>query len=179
LATVADSVAGGCTTRSYGFNAATDRSSITTYAPAASGTCQTSVAATSATWTYDSADRVNTTGYTYDALGRTTTVPAADTQVPTAGDVTATYAVNDLVTTITQNGSTSTYTLDADNQRIRSWAVNDGTTTTTKTNHYDTTGDSPAWISEGDGSWSRYTGGLPQGVGKVVWAGGDTPVVRR
>ncbi len=53
-------------------------------------------------------------------LGRTTTVPAADTQQPGGGNLTAVYHVSDMVRSITHYGRTTTYTLDVDDERIRS-----------------------------------------------------------
>jgi RHS repeat-associated protein len=167
LTTVNDTVNGACSSRTYTFNSATDRTGLSAYDPASDGSCQTATASASTTWTYDTADRISTSGYVYDSLGRTTTVPAADTQNPDGGNLTATYDVNDLVATMSQGGTTDTYTLDADAQRIRSWNVNDGATVTTKTNHYDSTNDSPAWTDEGDGTWTRSVDGL-NGMAAIV-----------
>jgi YD repeat-containing protein len=81
LSLVKETLGGTCITRKYGFDEATNRTSLDTYAPAADGTCQTATATTTQTSTYDSADRA-TTGYVYDALGRTTTLPAGETVNP-------------------------------------------------------------------------------------------------
>ena len=97
---------GQCTTRTYTLSPSANRTALTSYAPGAEGTCQASTAASTTTWSYDSADRVTTGGYGYDALGRTTTVPAVDTQQPDGGDLTATYHVNDLVHTMSHGGRT-------------------------------------------------------------------------
>ncbi|MGX6608539.1 hypothetical protein ACWKSP_41470 [Micromonosporaceae bacterium Da 78-11] len=59
----------GCTTRVYGFDDASNRTSYQKYAPASGGGCQTSTASVSRTMTYDTADRATTSGYVYDALG--------------------------------------------------------------------------------------------------------------
>ncbi|TQS42778.1 RHS repeat-associated core domain-containing protein [Cryptosporangium phraense] len=134
----------GCTTRSYGFDNATNRTSYTSYAPADGGDCQTATAATSKTWTYDTADRTTSTGYTYDALGRTSTVPSADT-ANSAGDLTVSYYTNDLVRALTQAGTTTTYALDVLPSRARSW----GNGSTTNTNHYDSDSDAPSWTAAG------------------------------
>ena len=148
MTSVKDVVAGQCATRVYGFDAtaagrASDRTSLNTYDPAVDGSCQTSTPSTTSAWTYDTADRLNTPGYVYDSLGRTTTVPAADTQVPDGGDLAVTYAVNDKVQTVTQGaGATATYVLDVDNQRIRSWVDSNGVS---HTNHYAGPTDSPSW----------------------------------
>lgn len=110
-----------CTTRTYGYNAATSRTALVAYNPGTGGACQTTTAASNTTWTYDTAERLTTAGNAYDSLGRATTVPAADTGNPGGGNLTASYHVTDLVCTITQDGRTTTYTLDAGGERIRGW----------------------------------------------------------
>jgi RHS repeat-associated protein len=139
----------GCTVRTYQFSANTNRTARTAYNPATGGGCQTTTPAATTTYTYDAADRLlptgTHTGLTYDAFGRTTTLPAADTTAGTS-NVTLGYYTNDLVRSQTQNGTTLTYTLDA-NRRLRAWT--NSTTGVTKTNHYgDASSDSPDWISE-------------------------------
>lgn len=164
LTTVNDIIGGQCTTRIYAFGTsaagrASDRTSLTSYDPAADGTCQTTTSASSATWTYDTADRLNTPGYSYDGLGRTTTIPQVDTQVPDGGDLSVTYNVNDLVASMKQGSDTATtYSLDVDNQRVRSWSTDGGVTQLV--NHYSGTSDSPSWTSDGHGSSTRVIAGL-------------------
>ena len=155
---------GGCTTRAYAFGnttagKASDRTLLTLYNPNTDGTCQhTAPAGSPSTWTYDTADRITNTGYVYDSLGRTTTVPTTDTQAPDGGDLTVTYNVNDLVHTIQQGAKTpESYVLDVDNQRIRSWSTDGGTTSSV--NHYTDGSDSPAWTS-GPGISIRNISGL-------------------
>jgi RHS repeat-associated protein len=160
LSTVNDTVNNACTTRAYAYNAATSRTSLTTYAPGAAGACQTTTVAGSRAWTYDTADRLTTAGYVYDTLGRATTVPATDTGNPGGGSLTAGYHVTDLVRAITQNGRTTTYTLDTGGERVRGWSDTDGATTTVKTHHYTSDGDRPAWTDESGGVWTRVISGL-------------------
>ncbi|GAA4470888.1 hypothetical protein GCM10023170_088430 [Phytohabitans houttuyneae] len=148
LTQAADSTSAGCTTRTYAFNANTNRTNRTSYPPTTNGACQTTTG-TATAYSYDTADRLLPTGshagLTYDAFGRTTTLPAADTTAGT-GNLTVAYYANDLVRTQTQNGTTLTNGLDA-NGRLRSWT--NSTNTVTKTNHYsDSSSDSPDWISE-------------------------------
>jgi RHS repeat-associated protein len=147
----------GCTTRVYGLDTASNRTSYQSYAPAAGGGCQTSTASVSRTMTYDTADRATTSGYVYDALGRTTTVPSAETENQ-AGNLTVSYHVNDLVRSLTQAGATTTYTLDVIPNRVRSWT--DGTTTST--DHYTDDSDSPSWTASGS-TYTRYVHG-PDGL---------------
>jgi RHS repeat-associated protein len=154
-----------CTTRSYGFdNAAglnSNRTSYTSNPDAGSDPAQptcSSTTGTAVTHSYDAADRLTDTGYTYDNLGRTLTMPATD-----AGgtDTSVGYYTNDLVASQTQAGHTRSYSLDPTQQRIASWT--DGTTTT---NHYNDTTDEPDWTSTVDttnpnGSrWTRNVEGI-------------------
>ncbi|MFC0004532.1 ricin-type beta-trefoil lectin domain protein [Micromonospora siamensis] len=176
LTSLADEIGGQCATRSYGFSVSSNRNSATEYGPASDGGCQTTTAASSRTWTYDTADRVNTAGYVYDALGRTTTVPAVDTGNPAGGNVTATYHVTDLVDTVTQNGRTTDYTLDVTGERIRSWTDNASGTAVQAVNHYDGDDDSPCWTQEDTDTFTRPLSGLTGmagifdgGSGEVAW----------
>src|SRR5450756_256431 len=65
ITNVQDSLNGQCTARAYTYDADSNRTGLTTDAPSSNGTCQTSTG-TTATTTYDSADRDTNTGYTYD-----------------------------------------------------------------------------------------------------------------
>ena len=161
LTQVADTIGGACTTRQYTFDNGgagnSNRTALATFGPGTGGACQTATHATGspAAYTYDTADRILTAGTVYDALGRTTTVPNADAL--DTGDVTVGYHVNDLVRSITlAGGATTTYTLDVDEQRVRSWT--DGATT--RTHHYDSDGDNPSWTAEGGTAWTRNIGGI-------------------
>ena len=91
-----------CTTRSYGFSAASERTSLTSYAPGTDGACQTTTATVGKSNTYDTANRIRNTSYTYDSLGRTLTVPAADTAPGATSTLRATYFANDMVKTLAQ-----------------------------------------------------------------------------
>ncbi|MEU7712059.1 RHS repeat-associated core domain-containing protein [Micromonospora chalcea] len=158
LTGVADTVAGQCTTRRFDFDAATNRTNQVAYGPGTGGACQTTTAGVSREWSYDSADRTSSTGYTYDALGRTLTQPAADTAVTGGSGSTKTYHVNDMVRSITNGTRSTTYTLDVEPSRIRSWI--DSADSLTRINHYSADGDSPSWTDEGSGKHSRVIGGL-------------------
>lgn len=165
--TISDPVSGNtlCTTRVYAFNDDTDRTSLTRYPDAgtdpANGSCSSSTTPTTVASTFDQADRITNTGYSYDSLGRTTVVPAADAQgigshAGTTGNLTVGYDSNDMVATESQGSSTLTFTLDPLQDRINT--SSDGTTTTT--NHFSDTGDSPAWTSTNSSAWTRDLTGL-------------------
>jgi len=110
--------------------------------------------------TYDEADRLTDPGYTYDGFGRTTTVPGRDagglgTQASgTRPDLTAGYYTTDLVASLTQAGTTKTYSLDP-LRRTRVTTTSGSSTTTVQ--HY---ADSTAAGSEA-ASWVETTGSTP------------------
>jgi RHS repeat-associated protein len=166
LTTVSDSSDGQCDTRTYAFNSASDRTGLTEYPAAADGGCQSGTGGSSTTWTYDTADRSTTSGYAYDALGRAGTVPASDLQNGDNGSEVVSYFANDLAATLTQAGTSTTYTLDPNGKRYRT-AVSAGVT---QTDHYSDDSDSPVWTSAG-GVTSRTITGIGGVAGS--WSGSD------
>ncbi|RJS47241.1 DNRLRE domain-containing protein [Nocardioides cavernaquae] len=153
LTKVKDNVWGQCTTRVYDFSLDSNRNSLTSYAPAADGTCSTTTTPTVTNGTYDGDDRKTNTGYVHDALGRTTTLPSADTDKPSDGNVTATYYANDLVAGLNRPGAAGgaqakTWGLDALGRLASMSSTTGGVELRKTTSHYDDSSDSPAWISE-------------------------------
>jgi large repetitive protein len=141
-----------CATRTYSFDANHNRSAKTTIPGAADGSCATS-GGTTVSRAFDTADRP--TGYGYDPLGRTLLLPAADAPRPADGDISLTYYDNDLARTISQGGTTTTFSLDAlDRRAIETVATS--TETTSLVRHYTDTSDNPTWISQA-GTIRRYT----------------------
>ncbi|MGW4643471.1 RHS repeat domain-containing protein [Sphaerisporangium sp. NPDC004334] len=149
LTKVADTYNLSCETRIYGFDVDTNRTSRASYPAADDGSCSTSTTPTTITHTFDTADRIIDSGYSYDAFGRTTAVPAASTANGAAATVG--YYVGDMVRTLTQASTTKTFALDPLG-RIRQTTSAAGA----QTNHYTDDGDSPAWINEANGTWTRY-----------------------
>ena len=162
-----------CQTREYGFDANGNRTSLTRRGANADGTCSAAVASTK-TWSYDTADRYDTgSGYTYDDLGRVTTMPAGDTPTGAgAGDVSLGYYDTDAVRTITQSGTTSTYTLDAAGRRATEVAGPDGgAADTTVTSHFTDGSDSPTWVQKATSAGttsSRYIETLDGALGATI-----------
>ncbi|MFI5935066.1 RHS repeat-associated core domain-containing protein [Actinoplanes sp. NPDC051494] len=148
----------GCVERNYEFDANSNRAALRTFGPAQDGNCQSSTGGNPRNWAYDTADRVTSSGYTYDDLGRTLTVPAADAGSG-AGDVTNTYYANDMVRSITQGAAHATYTLDVTTSRNRAYVVTNATATETHVNHYADDTDKPSWIAE-NGSYTRRIIGI-------------------
>jgi RHS repeat-associated protein len=147
-----------CVTRSYGFDGNDNRLTKATAPAAADGSC-TTTGATTVTRAFDTADRpvtgANGTGnYVYDALGRTTTVPASDAPPPASGDITLTYYDNDLARSITQGATTTSFTLDALDRRSAETSTTGGVSTSA-VRHYTDTSDNPTWVTAGT-STQRY-----------------------
>lgn len=162
LTSVADTDAGSCTTRDYTYDADTNRTSLVSYGAASGGACQSTTAATTEDYSYDAADRLESTtesgatgNYSYDTQGDVTTTPSVD--AGGSGNLTATYYANGMLDTQTQAGTTDTYTLDGTLSRY-STEVNSSTGYTT-VDDYSDGGDSPAW-STANGSWTADVPGL-------------------
>nr|WP_318552271.1 RHS repeat-associated core domain-containing protein [Kitasatospora fiedleri] len=150
-----------CTTRGYGFDNNTNRTTLAT-AVAARGTDCTTTGATTQTNTHDSADRLVNSGHTYDAFGRTTALPGS----------TVAYYTSDLVQQQTTGTNRQTWTLDS-HQRFRSWTAetnNSGTWTTnlTKTNHYGSDSDNPRWVGDNLANYTRNVTGITGDLGATT-----------
>ena len=146
-----------CTTRAYGYDANSNRASLVVR-PASSGTTcsDTTTPTSSASHTYNTGDQSTDTGYTYDAFGRTLTVPAAD--VTGGAAMSLGYFTNDMVRSENQGASTDTFGLDPLQDRIRT--ESSSATGRTTMNHYNDSTDSPAWTDNGDGTWTRDVTGI-------------------
>jgi RHS repeat-associated protein len=173
IAATTHTTTSGCTFREYAFSS-TNRSGLNTYGPTLES-CTNGSPASARTWSYDAADRHTNSGYTYDGLGRTLTMPSDDT-ANGAGAVTVAYHNTDFVDTITQGSRTTDYTLDVTGERVRSWTDNGTGSVATRTHHYDSDSDSPSWTEESSTAYSRNIAGVigrsaiytsPSGV--TVW----------
>jgi RHS repeat-associated protein len=125
------------------------------------------------TWGYDTggADRIVSApgggSYVYDALGRITTLPQADSPAAASsapGNATLAYYDNDAIASIAQNGASTSYGLDPAGRRSASVFTPATGSATTTTRHYTDSSDNPGWISTSTGSGSpliqRYIKGL-------------------
>jgi RHS repeat-associated protein len=153
-----------CTVRQYGYDANSNRATLTTKPPASDGTCQPATTGATTTSTYDEADRLSNQGVDYDAFGRTLTVPTAS---PGVGAIASSYYVNDRTRTLTQDALTQTYSLDPA-RRVEA-RVTSGTASATETDHYSDDSDSPSWIASSvDGStYTRQIEGIDGDLGAV------------
>lgn len=178
-----------CVIRQYGFDGDGNRTSQTTIPAAADGTCQTVTSPTGAvtkSWSYDHADRITNTGYTYDNLGRVTTIPHTDTPLGVAaaatggtnpGDLTIGYYDTDTVHTLTQNGTTTSYGLDAAGRQLtEATGPSGGATTSTTTLGYADGTDSPGWettTSNGTASTEAYLTGADGNLAATLTSAGQ------
>ncbi|MGV9310532.1 RHS repeat-associated core domain-containing protein [Nonomuraea sp. NPDC003727] len=157
LLKVADLVNGTCITRVYSFTLNSNRSRLDSYKDAGDGRCTTSSTPTSRTYSYDQADRLTSSGYTYDAFGRTAVLPAVDTAG--TADLTIGYYANDLVSSMTAGGISRTFAVDP-KLRVRTITQAGGSAPGTTVHHYGDDSDRPIWTAEADGGWTRNIDGL-------------------
>jgi RHS repeat-associated protein len=149
---------GGCTTRSYSYDADSNRTALVSREPSIAGVCDISSAGTTQNYSYDAADRLLGGEMTYDNYGRITSLPGSYSG---GGALTTSYYTNGLVKSQTQDGLTNTYELDSTlRQRLRTQS---GTQTGTEVYHYCNGSDSPAWIDRGL-SWARMVPGIDGGL---------------
>ncbi|PJI94829.1 RHS repeat-associated core domain-containing protein [Luteimicrobium subarcticum] len=191
LTDVVDARGGACQDRSYGFDDNGNRTSQTTTTVTGTD-CTVAANTTTTvtkTWGYDGADRIardaavhavvagtddngnptstttdtgSTTSYTYDGLGRVTTLPAGDTpaaqsaeatgQPVTAGDVTLGYYDTDAAHTTTTGGTTTTYTLDPAGRRGTSTVTKPGADTVSTVMDFGDGSDNPSYATQTTGT---------------------------
>jgi RHS repeat-associated protein len=151
LTSAAETPTGGtCTTRSYAFDADSNRLEKTTRSPGL-GACSWS-GGTTQKYKYDAADRLE--GPTYDSWGRITSLPA---EFAGGKALTTKYFSTDMVAEQIQNGVTNTFQLDGalrQRQRVQAGGIEG-----VEVFHYDGGGDSPTWTQLGS-TWTRNITGI-------------------
>jgi RHS repeat-associated protein len=149
---------GKCTTRIYAYDKDTNRASLTTYEPGSEGKCATE-SSIEERHTYDTADRLNDEGVSYNAFGDITALPAADAGGKEASEgLTSEYYVDNQLATQKQGEQAISYHLDPAGRTIETAAT--GKRTETVTNHYAGPGDTPAWTSNISGETTREIPGI-------------------
>lgn len=111
--------------------------------------------------TYDTADRISSSGWVWDEFGRATSVPATDSGV--TGVLTAGYYSNDMMRQLVLDGRTHTYTRDPLQRAKVLTSSGASKPTITSTYHYADDSDEPSAISRSDGSITRDIEG-PSGL---------------
>ncbi len=158
----------GCTTRLYGYDEESNRTSQTTRVPGTGGKCATEGGAVQA-HTYDEGNRLTDTGISYDSFGNVTKLPAADAE---GHELSSTFYVDGAVATQSQNGVTNNYYLDPEG-RVRETVSGAATTIT----HYDGSGEGVTWTSENEGKSTRNIAGV-DGTLSAIQTNGGTPVLQ-
>jgi len=162
-----------CQTRAYTFDVNGNRTALTRRNMGADGTCGAGPELTR-TWAYDAADRFSS-GYVYDAFGRATTIPAADTPAG-VGAINLAYYSDDSVRAIAHYGLLLTYTPDQVGRR--SVETTGSPATSTVTSHYTDSTDNPAWaqtVSGGTTTTSRYLQSLGGDLAATLTRTGTSP----
>jgi RHS repeat-associated protein len=159
---------GGCTTRSYSYDADSNRTALITRQPGIGGVCDTSSAGTTQSYSYDAADRLLGSGLTYDSFGRTTSLPG---EYAGGGTLATSYYTNNMVASQSQGGTTNSYQLDATGRQREH--ITTGSTEATEVFHYANGSDSPAWVDKGS-KWTRNIVGISGNLAGIRLGGGTT-----
>jgi RHS repeat-associated protein len=166
LTSAAETPSGGsCMTRSYAYDADSNRLSLATRSPGVGGACSWS-GGTTQSYAYDAADRLE--GPTYDAWGRITKLPAS---FAGGKELTTTFFSTDMVAEQTQNGVTNTFQLDGalrQRQRVQAGGIEG-----VEVFHYDNSSDAPAWTQLGS-TWTRNIIGIGGELAAVQESGSGT-----
>lgn len=161
----------GCTTRIYAYNEDSNRTSLTTREPGSEGKCATEGGSTER-HIYDSADRLDDEGSTYETFGNATSLPAND-----AGghELTSEYYVDGQVALQKQNGETLKYYYDPAGRTMET--VSEGTSAAKVLSHYAGSGEAIAWVNEGSEKWTRNVPGI-DGTLAAIQKSGTAPVLQ-
>jgi RHS repeat-associated protein len=157
---------GFCTSRSYTFDADSNRLKKVTRESAIEGAPCPASGGKTESYSYDNADRL--IGPTYDAWGRTTSLPA---EFAGGKALTTEYFANDMVAKQTQNGVSNTFQLDSTGRQRQREQL--GGVAGVEIFHYDGPGDSPSWTALGS-TWSRNVTGIGGELAAVQESGGTT-----
>lgn len=150
----------GCTTRTYGWDANTNRVSTRDVPPGWRGACGYVLPSTPETvHTYDSADRLTDDGTAYDAFGRITRLSAAN-----AGGTTleSAFYADDTLRAVSQDGRAVAFDLDP-SSRVRARTLS-GTASGTEVVHYGGDGEAPSWTVDDQGHVTRLVASIGGGL---------------
>ncbi len=170
-----------CITRTYALDVNSNRTGSASYPDAGAGCTTGTPPASSQSLAYDNADRLipagSTVGTSYDAWGRTTTLPAPLTSTVSAGNATIGYFSNDLIRSTTHGAMTRTWTLDSAN-RLAAMGTSGAGSTASVSHFGDGSSDSPAWTLDTDATGisttRRYVNGLVGMTAELATVGATT-----
>lgn len=189
--TPADTTGMWCQVRTYGFNTDGARTSWAVQ-DHSDGDCDaTPTGSTTISNPIDSANRpttgatingtASTGSYTYDGLGRQTSIPAPDTP-NYSPQVQLGYYVDDLPRSVTvpQTAVTSTFDLDSQGRRSTETTTGGWEDGNTTQRHYGDDSDNPAWSittpKGGTPETTRYTDSLSGELGAMITSTGDATI---
>ncbi|MFC8923038.1 RHS repeat-associated core domain-containing protein [Cellulosimicrobium sp. NPDC057127] len=161
LTSASDTTGDKCTTRNYAFDVRGNRLSQSTTTDE-TDCIGAPTMVVDKTWSHDGADRVQSSSdassaYVYDALGRQTEIPAADTPAgPNSDSLSIGYYATDAAKSLSQNDLSIEYSLDPDGRRSIERTDTPGRTTVL-TRHYVDSTDNPGYEVENAGSSSQVT----------------------
>jgi RHS repeat-associated protein len=175
LTRVEDTPAGqGCSTRSYAYDADSNRTRKVTRGPASGGACDTTSAGQSSDSSHDAADRMTDSGVQYDAFGRMTELPASRSG---GGILRSSFYANDLTRSQSQDGTTNSYALDPATRQRERTQTRSGQTEV-ETMHYADDSDSPAWSAlrrnGADAGFTRNVEGIDGDLAAIQTSGEET-----
>ncbi|RBY76927.1 hypothetical protein DQ239_12110 [Blastococcus sp. TF02-09] len=159
-----------CVVRSYDLDGNSNRTALATTISGTDGECTTD-SPTTRSWTYDSADRVESGssgagGHVYDELGRQIVVPGTDAPSREAGALTVGYDDSDAARSVSQNGATTEYTYDPAGRRATATKTDSaGIVTENLVRHYTNQSDNPGWATtnvDGATTTIRYGSSINQ-----------------
>lgn len=162
----------GCTTRDYVFDEDTNRTSLTTYEPSASGECSTETGTTE-THSYDTGDRLTDSGTKYNELGDIAALPAADAG---GSELKSSYYSDGQVQSQTQKEQTIGYNLDPSLRPYETISTGKPVDSTL-TSNYAGPGDAPSWTTNLSGETQRNIRGIT-GELAAIQNGSEAPVLQ-
>ena len=156
LTEVQNTTGGKCTVRLYAYDEDSNRVSQTTRQPGSEGKCATS-GGEGQGYTYDTADRLNEPGITYNTFGDITALPAQSSEDP---ELTSTYYTDNQTASQTQNKQTITYTLDPAGRTLEANATGEPNKASILS-HYAGPNNTPAWTeNKTTKAWTRNINGI-------------------
>jgi RHS repeat-associated protein len=163
---------GDCTTRIYGYDEDTNRTSLTTR-NSSSEKCATEGGSTE--WhTYDTADRLTGTGFSYNTFGDITALPSQGSEDP---ELTSAYYVDNQLASQKQKEQTIGYNLDPADRTLETVSTGKPLVADTTFN-YDGPSDVPSWTNNATASeWSRNIPGI-NGSLVAIQNNGASPVLQ-
>src|SRR5438128_5050705 len=161
-----------CRARLYGYDAESNRISLTTRTSSSSN-CPTE-GGSSQGHTYDAANRLDDPGEAYEEFRNTTKLSAADAGGPKL-ELTTSYYVDGQVASQKQNEQTLRYTYDPAGRTETTGA--EGKTVGTTVSHYAGAGEAVSWTAESTETWTRDIPGIDGTLSATATSSGQVTLL--